>query len=234
MIALIDADLVAFRCAASAENDGEHIAYLRADKLMQDIITQTDADQYVAYLSGKENFRKEINPQYKANRKDMVLPTFLNQTREFLKNEWNVIVTEGYEADDALGCAQTEETVICSLDKDMLMIPGKHFSWAISGPGWTKDPIFRDVSYIDGIKHFYKQMLIGDVADNIKGVDGVGKVKAAKLIDHLATEEEMFKVVFDLYTEPAGSTDERFWTNANCLWIWRNMGEMFEHRSPFH
>lgn len=219
MIALIDSDLVTFRCAASAESEPEDIAILRVDKLMRDIIQAVEAESYVSFLTGPGNFRKNINPEYKANRKDKPLPIHLNACRQFLIEEWNTKVTEGYEADDALGIEQqVEESVICSLDKDLDQIPGYHYNW-VSGEMYT-------VSELEGIKHFWKQMLIGDRADNIFGIDKIGKVKAGKLIDPLTDQEEMFWTVSNLY----GTDSERFWMNTDCLWIWRKPDGCFSQQ----
>jgi 5'-3' exonuclease len=228
MRALIDGDLVAFINSISAEGDPCQIALLRADKHIRDILEYTGCSEYEIFLSGRGNFRKEINPQYKANR-TQEKPIHLGVVNKFLVDEWNAIVTEGYEADDALGCAQDKDTIICSLDKDLLMIEGKHYSWPISRfSKLVRDHSIVDVTYEDGIKHFYKQMLIGDAADNIFGINGIGKVKAAKFIDPLGTEEEMFRTVEELYSDP-----ERFAMNAECLWIWRSLGVNFSVRSPF-
>lgn len=216
-IALIDSDIVAFRCAAVSENEPEDIAIVRTDKLMREILEATQADSYLAFLTGRGNFRKQINPDYKANRKDKEPPKHLQICREFLKQDWSAIVIDGYEADDALGINQTSESVICSIDKDLLQIPGKHYNFVKQE--WL------EVSELEGIRHFYKQMLIGDTSDNIKGIDKIGPVKAEKLLGSLEKEKDMFWVVSDLYSassEPDGS--ERFWMNADCLWIWRKEG----------
>lgn len=217
MIALIDADLVAYRCSASAENDGRDIAIARADKLMRIIIDKTQATSYKAFLSGDNNFRKEINPLYKANRKDTVAPRFLQQCREFLVMEWGANVTDGYEADDALGFNQTEDTIICSIDKDMLMIPGKHFNFVREE--------FSEVSDLEGLKAFYRQLYVGDPADNIFGVKGIGKVKVSKIINHLTEEKEMYNTTEQDYNDEA-----RFYMNCSCLWIMREEGEQFFDR----
>lgn len=229
MIALIDGDIVAYRCAASAENDTLEIAIARVDKLMRVILDRTQAKEMKTFLTGGNNFRKEINPLYKANRKDTVPPRFLQKCREFLVMEWGASVCDGYEADDALGFSQTEDTIICSIDKDLLMIPGKHFNFVREE--------FTEVSELEGLKAFYRQMLIGDTSDNVFGIEGIGKVKAAKLINHLTTEQEMFDVVCDMYTPESreqrhllDELDIRFWMNADCLWIWRNEEEKFSDR----
>lgn len=211
-IALIDADLVAYRCAATCDTDEDgalDIAILRCDKLMQDIIDATESTQYKAFLTGKNNFRKRINPEYKANRKDTIPPRYLQQCREFLITEWNAEVSEGCEADDLLGINQTENSILCSLDKDLDMIPGLHYNW-------YRGDIY-EISEIEAIRHFYRQLLIGDRSDNIFGVDGIGKVKAAKLIDSLETEEEMYEKVYQLYNDST-----RLCKNMQCLWIWRD------------
>lgn len=258
-IALVDGDLIAYRCAASCEKKekGEvvslepvEIAIARADKLVREILHDTGAEEYKVFLSGGNNFRYEVNPMYKANRvaED---PIHRDDVKTFLIQEWNAIVTDGYEADDALGIHQSiypkildhlvsadgksivEESsfsIICSLDKDLLMIPGQHYSWQISGTSvngkqWVREAKFTNVSELDGLKTFYKQMLIGDVSDNVIGVRGIGEVKAAKLIDPLQTEEGMFGVVHQLYSD-----HDRFYMNADCLWIMQEEGVKYSDR----
>ena len=208
MIGCIDGDLVAFRCAASVGEGGDQeIALLRTDKLMRDLLYYTECESYRCFLSGKDNFRKKINPNYKASRKDKEPPKWLQACREYLQKEWNAQVITGAEADDALGIAQAEDTICISLDKDLHMIPGWHYNW-----------LHSEKKYVvpnEGLKTFYMQMLIGDKTDDIIGVKGIGKVKAEKLIAPLEDESDMIRVVFDLYDEDA----QRFEMNANCLWI---------------
>ena len=220
MIGNIDGDLVCFRCSASVGLDGEEeIAILRTDKLMRDLLYNTESTSYNCYLSGRNNFRKKVNPEYKANRKDKEPPRWLQSCREYLIKEWNAVVSEGCEADDLLGINQHNTDSVCiSLDKDLLMITGWHFRWL------DNEKIF--VTPDQGLKAFYKQMLIGDKSDNIFGVRGIGPVKAAGIIDTLDTEEEMISTVFKLYEEDA----ERFWMNAQCLWIMQREKETWQDR----
>ena len=108
MLALIDGDLVAYRCAASAENDEVDIACLRAGKLMEEILADVGADSHRAFLThSSSNFRKTIDPQYKANRKDVVRPRHLPAVQEFLVTYFKAEWCNGYEADDGMGMAQT-------------------------------------------------------------------------------------------------------------------------------
>jgi 5'-3' exonuclease len=219
-IALIDADLVAFRCAATVQDyDPVDVAIYRVDVLMRQILEATESKEYKAYLTGRGNFRKAINTEYKANRKDKEPPCYLQDCREYLIKEWNAEVSQGCEADDLLGIEQTDETVVCSLDKDLLMIPGVHFNW--------NKLEYTHVDQLTGLRTFYKQMLIGDRSDNIFGVDKIGPVKAAKIIDHLTDEIDMLNQVFALYEWD----NERFIMNAQCLWIMQNKGETWAQRT---
>lgn len=216
MTALIDADIVAYRCSAVSENDPVDVACVRTDLMMRDILALEE--QYIAFLTGKDNFRYKLNPEYKANRKDKPRPIHLPACRDFLIQEYKATVIDGYEADDALGWNQTNETTIFSIDKDLLMIPGCHYNFV------KKE--FSEVSELEGLKSFYRQALIGDTSDNIFGVKGIGKVKAGKEIDHLETEKEMYETVARLYD----GDNKRLVMNLNCLWIQRKQGQLWEDR----
>ena len=225
MQALIDGDLVAYRCSASAEAEPVEIAKVRADKLMRQLLDDTKADSYRCFLSGGHNFRKDIDPNYKANR-TQPRPIHLEDVREFLVLEWKAEVTDGIEADDAMGIAQDKEgkeTTIVSLDKDMLQVPGLHYRWGISGAGWVKDPQWLNISYEEGLLSFYISALVGDVSDNIRGAAGIGKAKAPRLLSGLHTEQEMYKVSLEMYN----GDQERLNTNLKLLWIMRKEGDIF-------
>ena len=233
MQALIDHDLVVFRCAASAENDGLNIAIYRAEALLDELLTKTGADSYRAFLSGKSNFRKTIYPEYKANR-TAPKPVHLEALREYALDKQNAeLAPDTLEADDALGINQTDDTMIVSLDKDLLMVPGKHFSWEISGKNWKRPDIFRTVSEMDGLRLFFEQCIKGDTSDNVVGIKGFGDKKAKKLLQYLQSPEEMFMLVQDLYND-----DEAFIKNASCLWMkrtlednWRDRFEQFQKQT---
>jgi len=223
--ALIDGDILAYRNAISAEGDPVEIALLRTEEHLAEILKAVNTEKFRIFISGKNNFRYDINPFYKSDRTTPE-PIHLNACKEFLILQYGATVTDGYEADDALAINQTEETVICSIDKDLLQIPGKHYSWPIFRKGEViREEFFSDVSELEGLKNFYKQMLIGDISDSIIGVKGIGKVKASKLIDPLETEKDMFNVVYPLYNDI-----DRFWMNADCVWLLRKENIIFSDR----
>lgn len=123
--------------------------------------------------------------------------------------KWNAEELYGLEADDAIGIylSKTKESIACSIDKDLRQIPGLHWNF-------VKKELY-DVSEYIGAFNFYRQLLIGDVSDNIKGVHGIGPVKAEKFLFGLEPEEMFSKVRF-LYDD-----DERMLVNGQCLWLFK-------------
>lgn len=225
MQALIDQDLLCYRCAASAENDDLNIALYRIDELLDNILNKTGATSYRAFLTGPNNFRKQIYPEYKANRvspKPKHLRDLQDYSLEKLSAEF---APESLEADDALAIYQTDDTIICSLDKDLLQVAGKHFSWEINGKGWTRPDTFLEQTELEGLRLFYKQCLKGDTSDNVKGIEGLGEKKATKLLADCSSNIEMFNQVRDLY-----GNDDEFIMNASVLWILRSLDDSWKDR----
>ena len=209
MKALIDGDIVVYRGAASAETDDAWIAQSRADQMSQDILADTGATSYSVFLTGTGNFRREIAPSYKANRPDN-RPAHWQAVREFLVTQHKAQICNGYEADDEMGIQQDKiggTTVICSIDKDLLQIPGKHYNFV--------KKVFQEVTPDEGLKFLYLQSLIGDRSDNIVGVPGIGPVKANQALAELLPEEWYDKC------RAMYSDDERYHLNMQLLYIWQ-------------
>ena len=220
--AVIDGDLICYRCAASAENDEQDIALVRASRLLSDIISVTDASEIKLFLSGSRNFRYDLYPEYKANRKDMKRPKHLQPLREYLVVAWGAEVTDGYEADDAIGMEMGEGKVCCSLDKDLLQIPGSHFNFV------TQE--FQEISEIEGYRNFYTQLVLGDRADNVPGYDGKMRPKWPKFLGEIRerlsganTPEDMYRVVQGLYED-----QQALIRNGNLLYLWRKMDDSWQ------
>jgi DNA polymerase-1 len=217
MKALIDADIVAYRVACTLEDDdSEDFVYARAEDLVDHILVNTEATEYRLFLTGKNNFRYTIYPEYKAHR-PKEKPFWLEKCRQYLIANFNAEVIDGQEADDALGIAQTEDTIICSIDKDLLMIPGRHFNFVKNE--------FQEVTNDSGMRHFYMQCLTGDRSDNIKGIEQIGPKKAEKILTGCVTEQELFNAVREAY-----SNDEEFLMNGRVLWIRRKENEDWKER----
>ena len=129
---------------------------------------------FVASVS-VSNFRNEVYPNYKANRADARRPVHYEKIRSHLINRWNAEVVNGIEADDAIGIYQEDNTVICTIDKDLDCIPGPHYNF-VKGE-------YYEVSPSEAVNHFCMQMLAGDGTDNICALRGVGMKTAQKRLD---------------------------------------------------
>lgn len=234
MRALLDGDIYAFRPAAASEKDDLGIAIWRMEEMIDNTLAATGADEFSIFLSGENNFRYDIYPEYKATRpKDK--PRHLKDLKQYLVEKYNAQVSDGCEADDLLGIEQCKwfegndpkTTIICSLDKDLRMIPGNHYSFEISGVSslgkpWTKAAELAFVEPFDGLRRFYTQCLTGDSTDNIKGASGIGPVKAARILDGCRTEEALFEAARDCF-----GSDEEFLMTGQCIWIFRKPNDIW-------
>jgi len=225
MLALIDHDLILFRSASSAEKDGFGIAKYRAEQLLDRILKKTEATEYRAFISHPINFRNDILPSYKANR-TAPKPIHLAALKDYALEKMNAEMSrEGLEADDEMSIHQTDDTIICTLDKDLLQVSGRHFSWAISGKNWKRPDRFVTQTEMGGLHLFYEQCIKGDSADNVIGIKGLGDKKAKNMLQNCKTEQEMFNIVQDLYQD-----DKRFIQNATCLHMKRTLEDKWEDK----
>lgn len=221
-LALLDADILCYRVGFSTENEPEHIALVRMDNYIEEVLFGSQASEYECFLTGGNNFRKKIYPAYKHNRKNTPRPKHLQALRQHLIDVEGAVVSDGQEADDELGIRQTHETIICSIDKDLLMIPGRHYNFVKQE--------HSTVSNAEGRYNFYRQLLTGDTTDNIPGVYGLGPKKAADLLAGCNTKDEYNKVIMDAYTkEFPHCSDEDVKAHiqliGQLLWIRREEGE---------
>ena len=221
MLALIDADTLAYASAVMAEGQGEQIAVWNANSSIETLLKDLNTSEFQLYLTGEGNFRYNVYPEYKANRLKMQRPTYLKLVKEHLMREWGAFLSEGCEADDMIGVdtmqahADEREVIVVHIDKDIDQIPGVHYNF--------RKKIRYIVSPNDGCRFFYYQMLVGDTADNIKGVKGIGPKKAEKILEGLTEECDLFNAVKDYY-----SSDEELLMNGQCLWIWKKMNDIWQ------
>jgi 5'-3' exonuclease len=195
--ALIDVDIMLYRAAWKHEGDEVERAYETIDSMFEHIFYVTKCENYIGFLTGKNNFRKEIATikPYKGNRKDMIMPEHFDDIRQYLIRAWSCDVVDGLEADDALGICQTEmdDTIICSIDKDLLQIKGFHYNW-------NKGEVCNVTEY-DAWQKLYEQTLSGDSTDNIVGIPRIGEKKAKKLLEDCFSVEEAKNISIFAYAE---------------------------------
>lgn len=141
------------------------------------ILVPTQATEYIGFLGGYGNFRKEIAPTtYKANRVDMEFPKWFSEAKQYLVDKWKFITVDGIEAEDAVGICLTKypDAIIVRVDHDLDQLPGTHYN-----------PIkeeFTEISKEQAEYNQWKQCLTGCVSDRVQGIPKIGEVKASKIL----------------------------------------------------
>lgn len=188
MHALIDADGLVYRYGFAAQKKDKDKDVLIVEP-ERNVITalsigiaamlrDTNAREYTMYLSGSRNFRVDMYPDYKAQRKDFEKPYHYDNIRNYFIQCHDAVVTNGIEADDALVIEQLKDpdnNCIVTVDKDLDQVEGFHYN-----------PVKGQLYYVtpeEGWYNFYMQMLTGDTVDNIKGIKGIGPKKAEKILE---------------------------------------------------
>lgn len=147
----------------------------------------------VARDTKEGSFRKDIYPEYKANRSeppDELIPQFAIVDELISVLELPEIKMPGYEADDIIGSVATQwkndfdEILIASGDKDLMQF--------VDGPvkmlDTMKEKIYSREDVKDKMGVYPEEImdylsLIGDTSDNIPGVAGIGPKGAQNLIE---------------------------------------------------
>jgi DNA polymerase-1 len=212
---LIDGDIILHRfghsnqVAVDWDGDGksaiacndEMTAMLDVEQFMQELSNRFKGPEMTICFSGPKNFRYSVLPSYKWNRKNLAKPLLFNTIKEYLKDHYLWMQQDELEGDDLMGILSTQEPgkfTICSIDKDMLQIPGRHFNWTKS-----KRTV---VTKKDGDHMFYMQVLTGDPGDGYTGIPGVGKVKAEKILEAAMHPEDIWFTIKLAY-EAAGLSE---------------------------
>jgi len=215
--ALIDGDFLMYICSYQKANTPQNTlesVINSTDTFLQEIFKVTEATHYLGFLTGSPNFRKEISPDYKANRVKKELPEFFRDVRNHLVDNWNFIYKAPYEADDLLNMHKNDNTIIVSTDKDLLLLPGLHYN--------PVKKTFISTTPEDAEKAFWSSMITGDRSDNIKGLPGKGiRYVEALLVNNVRLELSLPALILGEYIKHYGeySGINKFNTNYNLLKI---------------
>jgi hypothetical protein len=191
------------------------------DNKIFECIRANGMDDARLFFSPKKTFRDEvaITLEYKANRKPNK-PEYAKKIVEYLNDTYICETGDGVEADDLMGIYQTKDTVICTNDKDLKMIAGKHYNFATKK---EEDDPHDWVDEFDADMWFLTQLIAGDSVDNIQGIPGWGVTKAQKLVDSFETDisgliEEIELMYADQY---CATWREVMDEHAALVWILR-------------
>lgn len=174
------------------------------------------------FLSGDGNFREQVavTKPYKGNR-TQPKPEHYLLMRDMVLGERDVTLTTGIEADDAIGIAmgQIPKAAVLSTDKDLTQIAGRHYNW---------DHNSRfSISKREALRAFHVQALCGDATDNIPGLPGVGRIKAAKMLEGCTSPKHEWDKVLEAYSEQGMDYLEE---QATLVWILKQGGEVWSEQ----
>lgn len=210
-VALLDADVIAYRAAVVAEDttdwgdgqEGSTVNYRTAARnavsLTKRWIAASEATSALACFSHTDKcFRYGLFPGYKPGR--VAKPAAYQVAREAICEEFKWREIPGLEADDVVGVIHTSpkfNTVAVSIDKDFRTLPGRLY-----------DPVKRkwwDISRTEADRYWMLQTLIGDRIDGYLGCRGIGPKKAEKALAAAPDLRSMWATVVALF-EKAGGT----------------------------
>lgn len=173
--------------------------------MLENLLRQEPKYVLVAFDYGKKTFRNELFDVYKQTRSSA--PDELNaqfsMVREYLDAHGIVYQeVEGYEGDDVIGTAATKlaqegvQVDIITSDKDMLQLIKPNVHVLLTRKGVNDIQVMDEAAFFETYQLSPDRMrdlkgLMGDKADNIPGIPGVGEKTALKLLHEYDTIENL-------------------------------------------
>lgn len=161
-----------------------------------------------------------------------IKPKYFKEIKEYLIKRWDAKIVPWGEADDWLGVNQKEgdTTIIASIDKDLLMLPGYHYRMQSDKVLKSEDPgkiyLSEDRTKIMGVGFIWwaAQMFLGDKVDNIHAPKkGFGPVKVHNLFKEVDTKQKAWELVLKHYKEH----EDLLELNGKLLWIAREARQIW-------
>lgn len=242
-----------FEVISEIKPDAEpRFAFQSIKQKVDKIVDAAGCDDFILCIEGEGNFRKDFKSRfvdYKGQR--TAKPLLFEECREFFLKKYKerVVLSEGRETDDTCNILAWESyqkgldsrdrkkcnVVLAFCDKDI----------AANSRGWllNYNKLEAGSFWNDGFTQSYNfavQLLIGDSADNIPGiekiskitkerfgikVEGVGPATAKKILADCKTEQDLAARVFECYSAMYGEEegwDERLDENGFFLYLLRH------------
>jgi hypothetical protein len=179
-----------------------------AKQTLDGILSDLKDTEFKVFLTQGGGFRARLATlaPYKGNRPN-VKPVHYDEIRRYMVDQWGASVSTEIEADDAVAIESTMNpgAVIVSIDKDLDQLPGMHWNW--------RQKRMYEITYEEGNRMFYRQMLKGDAVDNIPGLYKLyGRKCTERVLSPLAdvhSPKEMYQYVRGVYNKAAMEFEER-------------------------
>lgn len=240
---ILDSDFMAYQAAATVKK--LETAKTRFQTLVETEVFLTGAQHVRVHVtpSGCSKCRRFDYPTakpYQGNREGKAKPVLLEPLRLAVPHHpwpehWSVHSWLDREADDGMmmdAINLGDNGVVSSGDKDLCITPGPY--WLIDEGrldvipdrfGWisTKELTSSTKVVGHGTKFFWAQMLMGDTADNVKGLlrykgKLIGPAGAFEVLKDVQSEHEAANLILQAYAD----IQQDFLAEAQCLWLRRS------------
>lgn len=247
MILLLDGDFAVYKSAATVKTLPTAIRRFYTEVLTQMFLTGCSKARVFITPTGCAKHNRYFYPTvlpYQGQRKARVeLPLkqplkqhLIHNQAEYSAQGIEIVCDPIGEADDlfiADSYSLGELGLLNSCDKDSYLARGPLWLQDVGRPdvienaygwlGWDED---RGKPVGHGLAYFFCQMLMGDDADNIRGIisldgKGCGPVTAYQYVAKLASEEEAANAVVSEYAK----IGQDFLAEAECLFLRRYEGD---------
>lgn len=174
--------------------------------MLKSLLNQYNPECMVVVFDAKgKTFRSDMYPEYKAHRPPMPddLRTQIAPLHDIIRAMGLPLISiEGVEADDVIGTLAVKatekgmKTLISTGDKDMAQLVNEHVTLINTMTNTIMDP--EGVVEKFGVKaeHIIDYLaIVGDTADNIPGLPGVGQKSAQALLNGIGSIEEIYERV---------------------------------------
>ena len=244
---ILDADGAAYRASATAKTMPTVLRRFVSEVLEQMFLTNSSDCRLHLTAAGGYKGGRSLYPSFKpyqGNRTGKSKPALLEPLRELLgtqqavdmglPEEWYVKLNRYWEADDTciMDAYTLKDTgIIVSDDKDLRLTRYPYFESSLCAVSTIKDRFgyvadsTTGGSYPigHGTKYFWLQMLMGDAADNIRGIDKLdgrncGKAAAMCFIQDEQDENECANKVMWAYVR----NGQDALAEAQLLWMRRH------------
>lgn len=168
-------------------------------KILTKIEEYFDIEKFYICVKGKnKNFRKNLLPEYKANR-PLALP-IIDHLLNYIIEHHKAIPTPYGEADDlvyTMSKAINHTGIIVHIDGDLLQMPSIFYNF--KKDSWCK------INEKEAKLHLALKILTGDDGDNVKVNYGLGPKKAAKLVNKEMSDYQYIKTIYQTYSKYNGT-----------------------------
>ncbi len=227
--ALIDADIILHRAAyfSTLAEDGSEpifsasVGIETAKIMIKEWMEAAKSVSCTVVLSDRRfekcTWRYSVFPDYKSNRKTEKPPHFW-EIEEYLRGREDALTMNGLEADDAIGILHTKDpggTVMVSIDKDFLSVPGRLYN-----PDKNPKEQLTFTTTNEADLAWVRQALGGDAVDGYKGAKGIGPGKARKIIEPGMSLREAIMAAYVIFQQK-GHSLEYIWQQFMCARILR-------------